>query len=179
MRFPVDRCLPFLSATLGLLCAMPVSALRAHPIHTSIAEADYNRTSQKLEVALRVYVDDFEAALSARAKRLVTLEQTPPPEFNSLTRAYLAETFTVRTPDGRVIAHEWVGREVKAEVNELWLFFEIPLPGGPEGIRLRHGALGEVFPTQINSVRVRDADGRKTTLVFLPKQSEKTVRFHP
>jgi hypothetical protein len=28
-------------------------------------------------------------------------------------------------------------------------------------------------------VRVRDGDGRKTTLVFLPKQSEKTVRFHP
>ena len=179
MRPPFLRSLPVLSATLGLLSAWPASALRAHPIHTSIAEADYNRTSQKLEVALRVYIDDFEAALSARAKRLITLDQTPPSEFDSLARAYLAETFTIRAPDGRTAARQWVGRNVKADVNELWFFFEISLPGGPEGIRLRHGALGEIFPTQINSVRVRDGDGRKTTLVFLPKQSEKTVRFHP
>ena len=150
----------------------------AHPIHTSIAEADYNRTTQKLEVALRVFVDDFDTSLSVHARRRVSVEKTPPAEFNPLSRAYLAETFTVRTREGTLAAHQWVGRQLNEGENELWFYFEVPLPGGVEGIRIRHGLLAEQFSSQINSVRIRD-DGRKATLVFLPKQAEKTVRFHP
>ncbi len=150
----------------------------AHPIHTSTAEAEYSRTTQTLAVALRVFVDDFEAALSAQAGRQLSLAQTPPAEFDSLARAYLAERFTVRTRGGTAVAPRWVGREIKPADNELWFHCEFPLAEGIEGARLRHGALGEQFPNQINSVRIRDGD-RKATLVFLPKQSEKTVRFHP
>ena len=161
---------------LGLVAAL--APARAHPIHTSTAEADYNRQTQKLEVGLRVFVDDFETALSAHAKRRVSLEQTPLAEFDALAHAYLAETFTVRTREGALVAPQWVGREFKPANNELWFHFEVTLAGGVEGARLRHGALGEQFPNQINSVRVRD-NGRQVTLVFLPKQTEKTVRFHP
>lgn len=174
--FRVFRGYPFeLLGCLAFALALPAGA---HPIHTSIAEADYNRTSQKLEVALRVFVDDFETALSAHAKRRVSLEKTPPAEFDALARAYLAETFTVRTREGTLAAHQWVGRELKEGANELWFYFEVALPGGVEEVRLRHGTLAEQFSSQINSVRVRD-DGRKATLVFLPRQTEKVVRFHP
>jgi hypothetical protein len=167
----------FLTGLLTLL--LGALAATAHPIHTSIAEADYNRTTKQLEVALRVFVDDFEAALTTHVGRKVSLEKTPPKEFDAIARAYLAEKFTVRLAGGSLAAPHWVGREIKPAENELWFYFELPLPDGVEGVRLRHGAMGEQFPNQINSVRVRDADGRKTTLVFLPKQTEKTVRFHP
>jgi hypothetical protein len=166
----------YLPGLLGLLLGGVTAS--AHPIHTSIAEADYNCATKKLEVALRVYVDDFEAALSTHARRPISLEKTPPAEFNALAHAYLAEKFTVRTRAGAAVAPRWVGREIKPADNELWFYFEFALADGVEGIRLRHGALGEQFPNQINSVRIRD-DGRKTTLVYLPKQTEKTVRFHP
>mgnify|MGYP003337226559 CR=1 FL=1 len=42
----------FTAAILFLVAAS--GALRAHPIHTSVAEADYNAASGNLEVALRV-----------------------------------------------------------------------------------------------------------------------------
>ena len=45
----------FTAAILMLVAAS--GALRAHPIHTSVAEADYNATSGNLEVALRVFID--------------------------------------------------------------------------------------------------------------------------
>jgi hypothetical protein len=162
-------------ALLGLALA---ASARAHPIHTSLADADYSRATQTLTVALRVFVDDFEAALSAHAGRQLSLAQTPTAEFDTLARAYLAERFTVRTRTGSVVAPRWIGREIKPVENELWFHCEYPLAEGVEGARLRHVALGEQFPNQINSVRIRDGD-RKATLVFLPKQSEKTVRFHP
>jgi len=150
----------------------------AHPIHTSVAEADYNGASGALEVSLRVFIDDFEAALSVHVRRRLSLEKTPPAEFDEATRAYLAEKFTVLARDGKPAALRWVGRETKADANELWFHFEVPLPGGVEGARLHHNALGEQFPNQINSVRVRDS-GRQTTLVFLPRQTGKLVRFRP
>ncbi len=125
-----------------------------------------------------MFIDDFEAGLSAFAKKPVVLGRTPAEEFDGLTRAYLTEKFTVRTPDGARAALIWVGREVKERDNELWCYFEIALPGGIEGCRVHHNALGEQFPNQINSVRVRDAT-RRVTLVFLPKTTEKTVRFRP
>lgn len=157
---------------------LAAAGARAHPIHTSVAEADYNAATGALEVSLRVFLDDFETAVSVHARRRLSLARTPAAEFDAAARAYLAEKFTVLARDGNPAGIRWVGREAKADTNELWIHFEVPLPGGVEGARIHHNALGEQFPNQINSVRVREAD-RQVTLVFLPRQTGKSVRFRP
>ncbi len=160
----------------GFVVATPV--LRAHPIHTSYAEADYDAKTQKLEVALRVFADDFERALTHRAGRKISLERTPTPEFDALTFAYVKEHFTIKLRSTSLAALTWVGRELKDATNELWLYFEVPLPDGIEGVRLRHALLTEVFSDQLNSVRVR-AGSRQVTLLFPPRQDERLVTFAP
>ncbi len=157
--------------------AQPASAL-AHPIHRSIAEADYRAANQTLEVALRVFADDFEAVLSTRAKKKISLEKTHPAELDTLARSYLAEKFTVKRPDGSSLSFRWVGREMKDAENELWFYFEVPLPGGVAGAWIHHAVLTDHFGDQLNSVLVRDGP-RKTTLVFLPNHTEKAVHFPP
>lgn len=163
----------FVVALLGL-----GTAVSAHPIHTSLAEADYNATTRTLEVALRVFADDFEAALSTQEKRKISLARTAPDEFEALTRAYLAQRFTIKSSNGKAVSLRWVGRELKEAANELWLFFEVPLPDGVEGAVIHHALLREEFSNQINSVQVRDGE-RRTTLVFLPSHREKRVKFRP
>lgn len=158
-----------------MLFLLPVLA-GAHPLHVSHAEADYNRETNRLEVALKVFADDFEARLSARAGHRVSLEKTPPVEFDALCRAYLAETFVVKSRDGAAQPLQWVGRELKDAENRLWLYFEVALPDGVDGARLRHAVLTDEFSDQLNSVLVREA-GRQVTLVFFPDRSEKTVVF--
>lgn len=161
-----------------LLPSLFVSSLHAHPVHTSLAEADYNRATQKLEIALRVFADDFEEALSLRAKKKITLAHTPAAEFTALTQACLAETFLVRRADGTLAPHNWIGREYKDAANELWLFFEITLPStGLDGLLLRHAVLSTQFSDQLNSVLLRDGP-RSVTLAFLPDSGEKLVRFN-
>lgn len=176
--FPFLRLLRLVAALLlPALAALTTPALHAHPVHTSLAEADYNRTTQKLEIALRVFADDFEEALSLRAKKKITLAHTPAAEFTALTQAYLAESFLVRRVDNTLAPHTWIGREYKDAANELWLFFEIALPPtGLEGLRLRHAVLSTQFSDQLNSVLLR-AGSRSVTLAFLPDSGEKFVRF--
>ena len=129
-------------------------------------------------MALRVFVDDFEAALTSQEKRKISLARTAPAEFETLTRAYLGRHFTVKSVAGVLVPLRWVGREWKEAANELWLYFEVPLPDGVEGVAIHHALLREEFSNQINSVQVRDGD-RRTTLVFLPSHREKRVKFRP
>ena len=173
------------SSRLRLACALRLLALAwlalpasAHPVHTSSAEADYNRTTRKLEVSLRVFADDFEAALGALAGEAVSLEKTPPATVDALARAYLTAHFIVKNRDGVLAAHHWLGRELKDAANELWLHFEIHLPGGIDGLRIDYAVLKDLHSDQLNSVRVRDGP-RTRILTFPPGQGERTVRFPP
>jgi len=150
----------------------------AHPVHTSTAEADFNRTTRKLEVSLRVFADDFEAALAALAGEAVSLEKTPPATVDALARAYLTAHFIVKNRDGVLAAHHWLGRELKDAANELWLHFAIDLPGGVDGVRVDYAVLKELHSDQLNTVRVRDGP-RTRILTFPPGQGERTVRFPP
>ncbi|MSU48632.1 MAG: hypothetical protein EXS37_05970 [Opitutus sp.] len=180
MLFP-GRVTPiFFPARTLLACAalfLP-AATNAHPIHRSIAEASYNGATRTLEFALRVFADDFEATLGARAKKKISLEKTAATEFDALAHAYLAETFIVKSADDQRPAFRWIRREFKKAENELWFYFETTLPAGIEGTKIRHAALTDRFRDQLNSVLVRDGT-RKQTLFFLPTHGEKTVRFPP
>jgi hypothetical protein len=159
------------------LCAF-LFAARAHPIHTSLAEADYNRTSRKLEIALRVFADDLEAALGERTHTRISFLKTPPAEFVPALRAYLGERFVVRAADGRTVPLEWIGHSLKDAANEIWLFFELTLPAGLDDATVHHAVLSERFSDQLNTVQLRDA-GRRTTLVFLSSHGPKRIRFRP
>ena len=150
----------------------------AHPIHTSTAEADYNRATKQLEVSLRVFADDFEAALSDLAGQKISLEKTPRAELDALARAYLIEYFTVKTREGILASQRLIGRDLKDAANELWLYFEIALPTGLDGARIDYTVLRTRFADQLNSLLIRDGS-RHQTLVFLPKQPEQTVRLSP
>ena len=172
MKSVVARLLFFLLAAAGLSPRLA----SAHPLHLSHAEADFNRTMGKLEVALKVFADDLEARLTARAGHRVSLEKTPPAEFDALCLAYLAETFTVKSRDGTPRSIQWVGREFNDAENRLWFYFEVSLPEGVEGARLRHAVLTDEFSDQLNSVLVRDGQ-RSVTLTFFPDRVEKAVAF--
>ncbi len=155
-----------------------VRASSAHPIHRSIAEATYQPSSRILEVALRLFADDFETTLSAREKKKISLEKTPAADFDRVAHAYLAERFVVKTAAGMATTRRWIGREFKDAANECWFYFEVALPEGIEGVTILHAALTDQFRDQLNSVVVH-VGARKQTLFFLPTHREKTVRFPP
>lgn len=146
----------------------------AHPVHTSLAEADYNRETGCLEFAVRVFADDIEDALSAAEGRRISFEKTAAREVDAVLRRYLTARFTVRAGDSAPLPLRWIGRDLKDAANELWLFFEVALPSGLDSVRLRHGLLAERFSDQLNSIRVRDG-GRSATLLYYPDRGEKLI----
>lgn len=150
------------AALLACACALSwPGGVAAHKYYTSLARAEYNEESKTVEVALRVFADDLELALTRRSGRKIHLDKTE--ETAALTFAYLRETFEVSGRDGRKVELRWVGMETQGDVA--WLYFEAPFPEGLSGGALRDRVLLELFRTQVNIVTLKYG-GAKLDLVF-------------
>ena len=141
-----------------LLTLVFSTLLHAHSLHQSTAEAEYNPTTQKLEVSLTVFINDLELALMRQSERLMSIDKTPAAEFDAQIQAYLAKTFVVTDADGKTMKLEWVGRELGSLKNDdpaVTLFFAIPLSGGLAGSSLQHSVLCDLFQDQTNLLLLR------------------------
>lgn len=135
----------------------------AHPVYASLGEAELNRESGHLEIALRVSTHDLEQALAARAGKVIALEA---PGAEAQIAAYVGEVFQIRDAAGARRPIEWVGLE--AEITHGWLYFQVSLPAGKlGGVTVSHRAFFEQSPQQINTLNVT-VDGALRTLVFTP-----------
>lgn len=152
---------------------------RAHPIHAGYAEADFRPASGELEIALRLFTDDAEAALSAQAGKKVVAGSTASPELDALLFDLVRTAFVVKTSAGAAQTLTWRGRELRDRDQHLWIYCTCPLPGGPAGACVANRVLRAVFPDQLNSVLVRDHTTtplRQVTLLFADDR-EQAVKF--
>jgi len=151
-----NRCLLILGAFLV------TTGLLAHTFHVSLAEAEFNRQSGDLEVALRLSPEDLEKALGIAAGRRISLEREP--NIDQRILAWLRQGLVVRAANGERREIKWVGKEIKPAVA--WLYFEIPLPEGLDGAEVENRLLMNLDPRQVNTMNFRNGEFH-TSLAFL------------
>lgn len=150
----------------GLLAACCVLA-SAHPLHVSLTEAGYNRDSQRLELAVRLFPDDFAESLSHHMGRPVSIEELA--RLAGPALAYLKKHFVVLSASGEPLALSWVGMEVTAA--HVWFYCEVQVNRALKGSRFRVSLLQREFPDQLNAVQLRDGAFRQT-LIFTRDTAE-------
>jgi hypothetical protein len=145
-------------------------------VHTAAVELELNQETRRVEVSLRLFLDDLEAALTARAGHVVRADRTSAREFATLATAYLAESVVLIDQEGKPARLEWIGREIKDAANEAWLFVQFTAPAQLEGCRLRVTLLRDQFNDQLTSVQLR-AGGHRQTLLFPPGETERRLSW--
>lgn len=163
------------SAAIALAVAascVPVRSATPHDFHASLTQVEVNRGDKTVEIAVRVFLDDLEDALSRRAGRRVRLGTAS--NFDVLAYAYVMEGLTVRTAGGDRLRFVWIGKEPGLDV--VWIYVEAPLSGELEGGTLSQTVFCELFDDQLNTVVVKDGK-RNTTLTFGPGETSKPVQF--
>lgn len=148
---------------------MPVSA---HKFHASLAEVDYNAKQKTVELGIRLFADDLEAALGKRRDRRVRLDVTP--NVDRIVLDYLNETLVIRDRDGVRLTFEWVGMELR--VDEAWVFVQANASSGIVGATVDSSVFFELFSDQVNTVNLQQGDAR-TTLVFKPGDGPRAVEL--
>jgi len=143
----------------------------AHPRHSSIAEAEWNAKTGRLEIAMQLNPVDLEQALRRLADRPIDLDKSA--GIERLIEKYLSRVFFVREPDGKRAKLVWVGYEV--DLKDAWLYFEVPLKKGPENVTFGSAFFMELLPDQANTINFRVGKLRKS-LTFTADQLESVFR---
>lgn len=146
-----------------LLAALPVlgwlgaTVASAHPLHTTLAQLSYRPADRSVQVALRVFADDFDAAV---AREKLTNPAVARAAYPAL--AYLGANFALQGADRRRIALRFAGTRRQGEVR--WIYLRGPAPAGLAGGAIRNTLMFNFFDDQVNIVQTTIGKRKKSML---------------
>ncbi|TGE10356.1 DUF6702 family protein [Hymenobacter fodinae] len=162
-----------------ILLLLPVALLLslaawAHAYHASIMELRYNPQKLQLEIALKVFSDDFEKALSVGQSAGISLDKSPKEQVNTLVLQLVRRSVEFSTKPGEVLPLTLVG--IQHEHDSHWVYFTAKLPRPVQSVSMRHKLLLDVFPDQMNIVNL-EAAGQKQSLLFRSGQEQQQLKW--
>lgn len=179
-----------LAATVLLLSCFFPDKILAHPFHISIGEMEWNTTSQKWEVAVRVQSTDLQTAVRRFTKTQVNVDGENIPEELVIYLSehfYLSNATPAESRKQEAIASKreapsssessnrsdlkWVGHEV--ERGWMWLYFELTPTKSDKELYLTNALLLETVEGQTNTMLVRSGDKRHSIQTTARTKSEK------
>ena len=164
---------PWLALLAGglLVAAARARPADAHPLHTTLTEISYDPAARLVRMSVRVFVDDFSAAvLHGRAAAPGAPIVLPP---DTAMVRYLASRVALRDGRGRMITLLWCGTRRSGDL--LFVCLRAPAARPPAGARLRNAILTEIFPDQVNIVQAA-LGGARQTVLFTPGDGAKLLR---
>jgi hypothetical protein len=148
-----------------LLVLVPLLAWARHTYHSSILELRLNPQQQQVELALKVFTDDLENALSRGRPQHLSLQD---PRAVPLADAYLRSHLELALPytSSRQLrlplTLQFVG--MQAEKDAYWLYAKAKLPRAATAIWLRNTVLLDLFSDQMNIVNAEGNNKKASEL---------------
>lgn len=140
----------------ALACLAPMLG-SAHKFYVSLTVAEHNAAEKSLELTMRLFADDLEAAVARQGRAL----KHGQPGFDEAVLDYVRQTLVIRRADGTPVPLAWVGLENKVDVT--WVYVEAKGVSATTGFTVRDAVFAELFPEQVNMLHVHDARGRRAT----------------
>lgn len=164
----------FKSLFLAILCLFGSTLAMAHDYHSSITDIKYNPRTQSLQVAVKVFTDDLETALSKRNKSKVTYSATSESIKQQLA-AYMAATMSFEVTKGKPLKQRFIGSEEEADV--VWLYLEVPVHHTSlSQLYIQNALLTELFDDQMNILNL-DYKGKTHSTLFQKDETSKKLTF--
>ena len=157
-----------LAVSIGVLAAILAVAgttARAHRFYASLAQVEHT-ADHRLEVSIRFFPDDLEAALRKSTGRTVAVENTK--EFAAAFEPWLNAAFSLQA-GSRTSAFKYVGLEAQVEVA--WVYVEAPWTESLERSSMKNVLMLDLFPEQKNTVNF--VEGKKrSSMVFSANRTQ-------
>lgn len=135
-------------------------AASRHPLHTTLAQLTYDERTHQLEGSIRVFAGDFATAVAKRSGAAAPDDDRVP---DAAAFAYVARTFALLDPTGRIVPLAWCGSRRAGDV--LWLCVRATSVSQPASLRLSDQMLCELFDDQVNIVQ-STLQGQRSSMLF-------------
>jgi hypothetical protein len=146
----------------------------AHAYHASIMELRYNPQKLQLEVALKLFSDDFEKALSVGQSGSISLDKSPKAQVDALVLQLVRRSIEFSSKPGEVLPLTLVG--IQHENDAHWVYFTAKLARPVQGITLRDKLFLDVFPDQMNIINL-EVSGKKQSFLFRGGQEQQQLKW--
>lgn len=151
-----------------ILLAFFYSAL--HPFHISITDIEFDEEAKSIEIAQKIFTDDFEEVLNAYSTDKVDLTSDDQKEANDvLIKKYVTEKIRFEI-NGKPADFEFLGTQ--READAIWCFMEIPKTKRLKSIKVKNTLLFEMFEDQMNLVHVKRSGEIKSMRLIKDKNVE-------
>jgi hypothetical protein len=159
-----------------LLLGLPGAAGTRHAYHTSILELKLNPEKKQVELALKVFTDDFSRALSQGQAKAVDLRS---PGALPLAELYLHQHLKLSLPAAPrqprlPLDVQFLG--LQAEKDAYWLYAKVPLPHPTKELLIQQEMMLELFSDQMNIVNA-EGNGKKTSALLRNGHDEEALNF--
>jgi len=159
-----------------LLLGLPTLAGTRHAYHTSILELKLNPQKQQVELALKVFTDDFTRALSKGRPKAVDLRS---PAALPLAELYLHQHLKLMLPAAPRqprVPLEVTFLGLQPEKDAYWLYAKVPLPHPTKELLIQQEVLLEEFADQMNIVNA-EGNGKKVSALLRNGHEEEVLNF--
>lgn len=163
---------------LAIATALVVSAIsfsttvQAHQIKAAITTVLFNPRTENIEVMHRFNLHDAEHAVKALFDKHADIMDDV--KTQQQFADYVANHFAILNAAGESLKLADVGFEV--EGKHFWVYQETAEPPVLEGIKIRHDALRDLWPKQVNTLNV-EGKGDIKTLTFADSVNLLEVSF--
>lgn len=156
---------------LALLLAA-TSIAQAHQIKAAITTVLFNPRTENIEVMHRFNLHDAEHAVKMlfdKSADIIGDEGT-----QQAFAEYVAEHFALLDSDEQTLPLTKIGYEVEGKF--FWVYQETAQPPQLDGLKIRHNALRDLWPSQVNTLNV-EGKGELKTLTFTDNVNLLEVSF--
>jgi len=137
-----------------------------HDLHMSNCEIEYKADESTIQISLRVFIDDLEAALVERGSEdlyLCTKKEHPKAEEYIVN--YVNEMFKINI-DGKDIAYSYIGKEMSEDLAAVWCYLEITDISITEKLVIENQVLMDLYDDQRNLTKVKLGKNNKEHFLF-------------
>lgn len=135
-----------------------------HPFYISVTDINYNPKTASLEIAQKIFWDDFEVALGNMSGEAVDfLEPVNQEQLEGLIIKYLLGKNSVVVNDQQVKLN-YIGYEV--EEDAVWFYLEAKNVPKPKKATVKNTVLISDFPDQQNMVNFYVGEKPKSLILY-------------
>lgn len=144
----------------------------SHPFYLGVVDLKYNAKDQALQGSVKLFTNDFEAALKKIHKRPIDLINPKDKEATTkLLFEYLKEHLKLKV-NNKIDNYKLIGFEHEAEA--IWMYIEFEKCELPKNIEIDNTLLYDHLKEQINIVHIEINDSKKSLKATNP---EKILKF--
>lgn len=143
-----------------MLLLLLFSSLVFHPLHVSLTNIDYDKNKQTIEIAIKLFDDDFKAAIYKEYDINLYLDSDN--EYvntDSLINNYINNNFTLSLDNMLSSNMKFIKREKK--LDAYWFYFVINVNNKTKSITIKNTLLNDLYDDQKNLVTYKSGNNEK------------------